>query len=125
MAGQKIRARFSLGSNRPAPEGRARGVMLHCCARDGRTPGASGRGEDHLFKWLRRAVMRPSMVWTRASTVGLRERAARALEVSGPMEAVFICGKRWIQPGKSKRELKCCPVELLVKVIQSAPLSAS
>ena len=62
------------------------------------------------------------MVCGFASTSGLRPSAAMALVVSGPMEASLICGNFLSSAGRSNRAWKFSTVELLVNVIQSAPL---
>src|SRR5882724_4389908 len=79
---------------------------------------------DH-FRDLSSAFTRPLIVCCFASSAGFNPNSPRDLEVSGPMDASLIWGNLLSNESKSKRELKCSTVELLLKVIQSAPLSKS
>src|SRR5688572_11776460 len=96
---------------------------------EGESGGPDPRGTASYFTasyltYCCNAFTRPSIVCSFAWTVGFKPSSVRALEVSGPIEASFVFGCCLSNSGRLKRAWKFWTVELLVKVIQSAPASA-
>ena len=74
--------------------------------------------------FLSKALDKPLIVWSFASTVGVSSNSLSALVVSGPMEASLSSGLLLHISTNPNRASKFFTAELLANVIQFAPLSS-